>query len=220
MDIYTMNEQYKIFSEVMGRLTDFGFMRDDYHKNVYVDFNESYVEDFLYRLRDTDFFDVNIEIRTGATKCVIVLPDNDWVLKIPFNDCCTEHCELEAKNYSIAVNEGYSHYMAECCYLMDYEYLPCYIMRKAEVGFDLLQDDMFSRLYEQSNDYEYATENSAFNCSGDEYVEDLFRLHYGNEAVDDLYEFLDDNEIGDLHTGNVGYVDGRLVFIDYSGYMG
>lgn len=218
MDINTMNEQYKIFSEVMKGLADLGFMCDDEYKNEYEDFNESYVENFLYKLGGSGL--LGIDVRTGATKCVIVLPDNDWVLKIPFTDCCTEHCELEAKNYHIAVKEGYSHYMAECSYLMDYKFFPCYIMRKAEVGFDLLQDDMFTRLYEQSNDYEYATENSAFNCSGDEYVEDLFRLHYGNEAVDDLYEFLDDNEIGDLHTGNVGYVDGRLVFIDYSGYMG
>ena len=35
---------------------------------------------------------------------------------------------------------------------------------------------------------------------------------------DRLYDFLYDNDINDLHYGNVGYIDGSLVYIDFSGY--
>ena len=44
-------------------------------------------------------------------------------------------------------------------------------------------------------------------------------LHqYGVETFIDLGNFCRDHHVNDLHTGNVGYVDDRLVLIDFGGY--
>ena len=34
-----------------------------------------------------------------------------------------------------------------------------------------------------------------------------------------LYDFISELEINDLHSGNIGYENGRIVIIDYSGYF-
>ena len=41
---------------------------------------------------------------------------------------------------------------------------------------------------------------------------------YGYEEFTRLADFLEWNEINDLHSGNIGYLGKRLVFIDYAGY--
>ena len=41
---------------------------------------------------------------------------------------------------------------------------------------------------------------------------------YGIEEFKALEKFLSDNNINDLHEGNVGFIDGKIVFIDYGGY--
>lgn len=41
---------------------------------------------------------------------------------------------------------------------------------------------------------------------------------YGMEQYEKLTEFLFDQEINDLHRGNVGCLDGRFIIIDFAGY--
>ena len=45
-----------------------------------------------------------------------------------------------------------------------------------------------------------------------------FIKQYGAEAYELLSTFMYEEDINDLHMGNIGDVDGHLVFIDYSGY--
>ena len=45
-----------------------------------------------------------------------------------------------------------------------------------------------------------------------------FIREYGQEAYVALSDFMYEENINDLHCGNVGDIDGRMVFIDYSGY--
>ena len=45
-----------------------------------------------------------------------------------------------------------------------------------------------------------------------------FVEQYGYEEFQRLADFLEWNEVNDLHCGNVGIVGGKVVFIDYGGY--
>jgi hypothetical protein len=45
-----------------------------------------------------------------------------------------------------------------------------------------------------------------------------FIREYGEEAYQALTEFMYEEDINDLHGGNIGDVNGKMVFIDYSGY--
>lgn len=211
-------EQYELFKLVLDGLNDLGLFNEDF---LLDGLNEYLLEYFFSPERNEDLSYFGIDVNYGCTKMVISIPDNDWVLKIPFSDTVVDHCKTEYRNYLISKREGYDNYFAECDFLMEYKDLPCYIMKRAEVSRDRLQSEMFAYLLDETGDEEYATKNSKPWCkSGEEYVEDLMRYHYGVEAIEDLYIFFRDYNIDDLHADNVGYVDGRLVFIDYSGYFG
>ena len=45
-----------------------------------------------------------------------------------------------------------------------------------------------------------------------------FVYEYGEEAYAELTDFMYEENINDLHGGNIGDVDGHMVFIDFSGY--
>lgn len=45
-----------------------------------------------------------------------------------------------------------------------------------------------------------------------------FVREYGEDAYQSLTDFMYKENINDLHSGNVGNIDGSLVFIDFSGY--
>ena len=215
MDLNTLKVQYNIFNGVLKDLYEhYGFLSD-----VEEGFTEGYLDKFSCEF-DCNYNDLEIELKWGVTKAVICLPDNEWVLKIPFSDYEFDYCSLEEKNYISAKREGFEDFMAETHYLMDFNGSPCYIMKKAEVGFDLLKKDMYSCLIEEGNSEEYARYNSELNCSGDEYVENLLSFHYDHKRLDNFLDFCEENDINDIHTGNVGYINGRLVVIDYSGYHG
>lgn len=214
MELNTLKVQYNIFNGVLDSLCEYGFF-----SNMEDGFTKKYLSNLLC---DSFYYHMEseVEIKYGSTKAVICLPNNEWVLKIPFSDYEFNYCSLEEKNYISAKREGFEDFMAETHYLMDFNGAPCYIMKKAEVGFDLLKKDMYSCLIEEGNSEEYARYNSELNCSGDEYVENLLGFHYDRKRLDNFLDFCEENDINDIHTGNVGYINGRLVVIDYSGYHG
>lgn len=214
MNFYIMNEQYNIFSEVLDSLCEYGLFSDmeDGFTKIYL--SNLLCDSFYYHMES------EVEIKYGLTKAVICLPDNDWVLKIPFTNFKIDYCSLEETNYYAAKKEGFEDFMAETHYLMDFKGMPCYIMRKAEVGLDFLREDMYSCLIKEGNSEEYAVYNSELNCPDEDYVEDLLGFHYDHKRLDNFLDFCEENDINDIHTGNVGYINGRLVVIDYSGYHG
>ena len=50
------------------------------------------------------------------------------------------------------------------------------------------------------------------------FVAAYFVEKYGYEEFMKIADFLEWNEINDLHSGNIGYVGDRVIFIDYAGY--
>ena len=53
-----------------------------------------------------------------------------------------------------------------------------------------------------------------------EFMNWLIPYYANSEKADELFEFLNESDINDLHSGNIGYIGNRLVLIDYSGYHG
>ena len=128
MDLNTLKVQYNIFNGVLKDLYEhYGFLSD-----VEEGFTEGYLDKFSCEF-DCNYNDLEIEIKWGVTKAVICLPNNEWVLKIPFSDYEFDYCSLEEKNYISAKREGFEDFMAETHYLMDFNGSPCYIMKKADI---------------------------------------------------------------------------------------
>lgn len=162
----------------------------------------------------------NISYSHGVTKLVIIDDDNDWVLKIPFCDKAHDYCALEAENYKKAVEAGVEEGFAACYFLMEYEGAPCYIMEKVNCDEEVVESDFYeigsNRLSGEMSEEEIY--NYLGSMDGDEIVDQLLEFYYDEGFLKDVYTFLSQNKINDLHTGNVGYRGANLVFVDYSGF--
>lgn len=171
--------------------------------------------------RDSSYENLeNIFYSYGASKLVIIDDDNDWVLKIPFCDKACDYCALEAENYKKAVEVGVEEGFAACHFLMEYEGAPCYIMEKVSCDEQTVESDFYeigsnklSGEMDEDEIYSYLG-----SMDGDEIVDQLLEFYYDDGFLRDVYDFLSQNEINDLHTGNVGYRNDQLVLVDYSGY--
>ena len=123
-----------------------------------------------------------------------------------------DYCALESCIYELAEEEGLELYFAE-----EYRYnakLPwrIYIQTRCEM---LEEDDRYSD-QELSKISTYCTKNNLF-CFNRYWIADFISA-YGEEEFKRLSDFLTKYRIKDLHGGNLGYLDGLPVLVDYSCY--
>ncbi len=163
----------------------------------------------------------NITCSYGLSKLALIDENNDWVLKIPFCDKARDYCALEAENYKKAVEAGVEEAFAACYFLMEYEGAPCYIMEKVDCDEEAVESDFYeigsNKLSGEMNEEEIYSYLGSMD--GVEIVDQLLESYYDEDFLEDINIFLSQNEINDLHTGNVGYRGTNLVFVDYSGYF-
>ena len=151
------------------------------------------------------------EVHCGMSKFVLLNKNFSTVLKIPFASLAVDHCKAEVEVYEDAVNRGLNSYFATCGYWGKYihanhrgapEMIDIYWMEQAEVSPGRVSS------YSEGDDG-YGTEDATWDC---------FVAIYSGEEMGKVMEFLGDNDVGDLHASNVGFIGDDLVFIDYSGY--
>lgn len=159
-----------------------------------------------------DFVNDHFEIYSGACKGVIVFDAADYVIK--FDYCGSEsYCEIEANNYKYAVEAGLAHYFAETRFLTKVDGITFTIQERCVCNEDEVYDSLHK--YVEETDCCDLSEDDVWS-EVDEICEDG-RVHYifDDEA---LNSFISRNYINDLHQGNFGFVNGRLVIIDFSGF--
>ena len=160
----------------------------------------------------------------GATRFVIQEDEMPYVLKIPLVQVSMsgvvlqdfDYCRAEVRNYKVAEREGLSKFFAWTEKLFDFEVdgisIPIYIMEYADVDESRISSgvkDMWGE-EEDSEDSDDYTQS--------EYVEEFLEHEWGEEDYARFEEFCEENRVSDLHAANVGWVDGCLVCIDYSGF--
>ena len=183
--------------------------------------------------------------RMGASKYVILLPNYNYVIKIPFNgsgetyydddideeqfefvkfDGATlsngwDYCAVEATIYEYAELEGVEKYLARTVFWKRSKFgYPFYLQEKVSSCNDEEISENSRKIAET-----YAGYSNAFGTCPlyDEEWIGHFLDWYGEEEYRKLANFLIDEDINDLHCGNLGYRDnGAPVIFDYSGYRG
>lgn len=208
------------------------FEKLDCFRNEFSDFQtflELRTKDSYYDFYESNgwrFEDYNLSLDSGETKVVIIFDDEDWVIKIPFDLTKTgtrydDFCRIEAKNYQRAIEESVERFFAPMYFLGNYEFedgccdfsCPIYIMEKVDVNEDV------NSTYAKSNykgdeddydDYDFSGEDGATICLESSWTVD--------ETIN-LWDFLCEYDINDVHTGNIGLnFEGKYVICDYSGY--
>ena len=186
--------------------------------------------------------DLKYHYEYGATKLVIMLPDCDFVIKIPFSGsyqefyqdrtddyeeeyvefenadfetCEWDYCKTEVNRYNLAKNVGIEKYFAKTeCIGMVNNY-PIYIQQKAEIFAEV--KDLNSYSEEKKSSTREKCDKEDLWCFNECWLSDL--LDYCGDRIFSLFmSFLKDNEFDDLHSSNIGYINGVPVLVDYSGF--
>ena len=221
----TINE-IEIAKKIVNELIDHDFFdaiicRDN--ENLY-----SWLNDYKDYLKER-----NLIVTCGETKaCILSNELTDWVIKVGFVDYnedtkinTVDFCAIEAGNYKDAVEEGLGDFFAasyELCKVTPESFdfdgdVTFYIQERAEPD-----EDKTSSTCEVYMNSKCSNDEEEDYC--DDYIEyddyDRIESLFGEDKrFFDLYDFINDWKINDLHSGNFGYTkDGRVKIIDYSGY--
>ena len=174
--------------------------------------------------------DFNFDVRTGATKIVLIPLDMPYVIKIPYigeDDWCEginyfhggnydndgyDYCEAEAYIYEEAVKFDCAQFFVPMQFLMHVKDIPVYIQTKVN-GY------LCSERPSNEDVYKYASIRNSDIL--DEDVGAKLLRYYSMTEVGIFLSFIKTYNINDLEAARNGeYVAafGRYVFWDYSGY--
>ena len=174
---------------------------------------------------------------SGCTKLVIGDDNCDYIIKFCPQGYAYDYCAREVEIYNEAIRAGYADKFAWCAKLFDYEFnesfcLPVYVMEWCQCSYDMIDDEMDDWHYTKycsstgiskgdDDAYEKYCDSRdncdvtysermlewAFDCWGGEY-----------SSSSDFVIFMRNMFINDIHAGNWGWCNNRLVLVDYSGY--
>lgn len=179
-------------------------------------------------------------VYTGATKACIVDELNPfWVIKISFDrsrneyykdhDLVIDFCKREVENYRKAEEKNLQRYFAATYLFSIIDGMYVTIQETVEVDCGVFTD-IFSdsvRSYYSKDDfdseesYNAAVWDSAEDLDNDERIYAIFgKKDEPDEEVNQLVDFIEVNNINDLHCGNWGIAkDGTYVIMDFSGFI-
>lgn len=183
---------------------------------------------------------LEFEYLHGATKIVLILPNEDFVIKIPFNGDYDYHnkfynfcgaysifeeeysedkwdyCNREKEIYLFAASNNFQYLFAKTELIGYVQGYPIYTQTKAKI----YKEDIKKKNYYQklaSTKKKCREINCPCFCEG--WLVDVID-YYGEKEFEKIMLFLQDNELdGDLHDSNLGYIDGKPVLVDYSDYF-
>lgn len=163
---------------------------------------------------------------SGVTKACISHTDlANWVIKVRFKDTKRDYCSIEYNNYLSAVEEKLEGYFPFTDFLCEKEGFSFFIQERAECNEDT-EEEVSSCWYESAREELIwdgeDPQGEWFMDRVCDLVDDYDDLEKANIIFgnDKLTRFLQRNRITDLHQGNFGIIDGNIVIIDFSGYVG
>ena len=131
-----------------------------------------------------------------------------------------DYCEVEATRYCRAEEAKVEEVFAKTEWIGDVHNYPIYIqerccMFREETSSNQNKYDSRTRAdYEKVNTLR---EKYDFHSIDDDWMLD-FLIYYGEEMFKRLADFIFNENIYDLHNGNIGYRKGRPCLVDYSSY--
>ena len=136
----------------------------------------------------------------------------------PFENAAGEtpwdYCSAEAQIYQYAEEEGVEQFFAKTEFLGYAQGWPVYIQERAVMYRDMDAPEHSSKHLSYINRELLAR---AFSDLAASQVADLV-AEYNEEAFQRLDKFCEDYSVTDLHQGNIGYLHGKPVLVDYSSY--
>lgn len=165
------------------------------------------------------------EMHTGATRICVYHKDWNFVLKFDEDYRTTAYCSLE-----------YYHYEMAKAYRVEKVLLPIERVATFDNGLKIYRQVKFTSgwndLSRKDNKalrsaYEQVRESKTFKKIQDGMHYDTHKYWiarvtqlYGKKFMRSLEDWISQYQINDLHTGNIGLLNGVPVLLDYAGYRG
>lgn len=167
----------------------------------------------------------NIKIAHGLTKFVLFF--DDFVIKIPFkgnystwvsndnedryNPYSINHCEYEVDVYDALCSREIGFLLCPTVYIGQLGAVKLYAQPKCE-PFTYDKHSPSEQSYNMTEEFDY------YECTADDDdVVALFAEEFGYDAPN-ILDMLDEEGIRDVHQGNVGFLNGKLIIFDFCGY--
>ena len=229
-----------------------------------INFNNLYENNYdevTYILRQ-ELPNTKIAFDSGISKLVILIPNEDVVIKIPYSQMFDsesynsdysywdsgeagedyaepmeedyfvkfdsaisdkvetssnwDYCELECAFYEAAYEEGLAQYFAkEELYAMVLDQ-PIYIQERV-VPLDVEISSSRKAYTEETRETSKRCDELDIRCFNSIWITDFFNC-YGETEFVKLSKFLKKMNIYDLHSGNLGYLHGAPILLDYSDF--
>lgn len=213
-----MEIQKKDLEEILNALegADFNGLQENwFYSQVVTHFKEKYHKTFSYD--------------TGATKGVLIFPNLDFVIKIPFTyteddeEFCGaddsgegwNYCEVEEIKYQRAETFGVNNCFAKTVLVGNIKGYPIYAQEKAKV-FGKEGSPSPRKSEEEYEKIEDMCEGVG-ECFNKIWLRDAFD-YFGEKIFYNFLDFIENFNIRDLHDGNLGYIGMRPVLVDYSSF--
>lgn len=179
----------------------------------------------------------NFDYDAGATKLTIIPENRDYVIKIPFNgewrygDCFSfqgadsayfdNYCEAEMNIYQEVKENGWEDMFLPLEYVGDFANYPIYVQQKIEL---LERNSIEQKNYSSKESKDKVNKDYQYNRIGNLpsfWTASCLEVLGGSiEKLRKFISFLYDTGIGsDLHSANVGFLNGKAIILDYGGYF-
>ncbi len=168
----------------------------------------------------------------GATRLIIGDEDREFVIKFqPYEDSRDhDYCRFEYDTYKAAVAVGLDEYFCPIEFLFNYDFgdrvCGVYVMPYCSCDPQDIEDDSYNYQFKRfcsDNGYDEHDEDAMdefnYDYDSDSCLIELALESWGRLGdYDCLCDFLRNWGCNDLHAGNWGYLENRLILVDYAGY--
>ena len=205
------NLEYEIATTLVEALVEYGLTEHlaQYGKHS----TESWFWD--NNLRDAGFW-----ASGGASKVCIGHGDLcGWVIKVGYTErVAYDYATVEYNVYCSAEEAGLARYFPKTIYLGEFGGRAFYVQEYAKCDEDTVSSDWYERLRDKYDEIgEFYDADMLWDAIDEMNTDEKAYLCFHNQ---ELCDFLMENEVGDLHEGNFGYINGCLVIVDFSGWRG
>lgn len=161
----------------------------------------------------------------GATRVCIFKPSWDFVLKMERDNRQTDYCALEAYHYDMAKKYNVQRILLPIEKIASFENgIKVYRQTKYSTGWydrEYRDKTMSKKAFISMQDSKQFRKimDSIHDQISYEWVARIIQL-YGKKFMLSFEQWLNEYEINDLHTGNIGMLNNRPILLDYAGYRG
>ena len=130
-----------------------------------------------------------------------------------------DYCEVEEILFNRAYKAGVSDYFAQTVCIGEINGYPLYIQERAEIYSDSESKYSYKLIQELIKEIKQDLDDTdrLFGRLPDEWVCNFYVI-YGKNLLKKFLDFVEEEEISDLHSDNVGFIDDKPVLTDYSSF--